>query len=664
MSPVRSPAGGAGRSRSRSRGEPLHDPAAPFVVVTHEADPVVQPVGAALPELHPLRQHPVPTPHGRAGHRPVRCLFVQDPHPLGQLLPRGDDGRLHRRDRGQLGAPGPGVPERIGGGLPDPFDPAGHPHLPLHRVPGEDQRRPRIHGQLRPLGRGVAGAEHEAVLVVALHQHDPRVGGAVGVGRGHDDGVGLGQSRCDRGGEPAVELLHPGGREVLLVEPVGVVVPAHVREVVHAAMLTPAPTRRARRRSRARRRPPRLSRAHFQRLGSTATVRAVPARTCPARRGACEMADDFVPGLEGVIAFETEIAEPDKDGGALRYRGVDIEDLVGKVTFGNVWALLVDGKFGPGLPPAEPFPIPVHTGDVRVDVQAALAMLTPIWGYRPLLDIDAEEAREELARAAVMALSYVAQSARGIGIPAVPQRRIDEAATIVERFMVRWRGEPDPRHVAAVDAYWTSAAEHGMNASTFTARVIASTGADVAASLSGAIGAMSGPLHGGAPSRVLHMLDEVEKTGDAEKYVKDLLDRKERLMGFGHRVYRAEDPRARVLRRAAEELGAPRFEAALALENAALKELRERRPDRPIETNVEFWAAIVLDFAEVPSHMFTSMFTCARTAGWCAHILEQKKTGRLVRPSARYIGPDPRKPDEVEGWDTIKTKATTQVAPA
>jgi len=376
------------------------------------------------------------------------------------------------------------------------------------------------------------------------------------------------------------------------------------------------------------------------------------------------MADDFVPGLEGVIAFETTIAEPDKDGGSLRYRGVDIEDLVGKVTFGDVFGLLVDGRFGQGLPPAEPFPIPVHTGDVRVDVQAALAMLTPIWGYRPLLDITDDEARDELARAAVMALSYVAQSARGIGVPAVPQKRVDEASTIVERFMVRWRGEPDPRHVAAVDAYWTSAAEHGMNASTFTARVIASTGADVAAAMSGAIGAMSGPLHGGAPSRVLHMLDEVESTGDAEKYVKDLLDRKERLMGFGHRVYRAEDPRARTLRRAAKELGAPRFDAALALENAALKDLRERRPDRPVETNVEFWAAIVLDFAEVPSHMFTSMFTCARTAGWSAHILEQKKTGRLVRPSARYVGPDPRKPQDVEGWETVQTKEISDSAPA
>jgi citrate synthase len=263
-----------------------------------------------------------------------------------------------------------------------------------------------------------------------------------------------------------------------------------------------------------------------------------------------------------------------------------------------------------------------------------------------------------------MALSYVAQSARGIGIPAVPQKRIDEAATIVERFMVRWRGEPDPRHVAAVDAYWTSAAEHGMNASTFTARVIASTGADVAAALSGAIGAMSGPLHGGAPSRVLHMLDGVEESGDATQYVKDLLDKGDRLMGFGHRVYRAEDPRARVLRRAAEELGAPRFEAARALEQAALTELRERRPDRPIETNVEFWAAIVLDFAEVPSHLFTSMFSCARTAGWCAHILEQKNTGRLVRPSARYVGPDPRKPEDVAGWDTITTKAISQATPA
>jgi citrate synthase len=355
-------------------------------------------------------------------------------------------------------------------------------------------------------------------------------------------------------------------------------------------------------------------------------------------------------GLEGVVAFDTSIAEPDREGGALRYRGVDIEDLVGKVPFEKVWGLLVDGTYEPGLPPAEPFPLPVHSGDIRVDVQSAITMLAPAWGLRPLYDIDERQARADLARAAVMALSYVAQAARGVGEPMVPQAEIDKAAGITERFMRRWRGEPDPAHVKAVDAYWTSAAEHGMNASTFTARVVASTGADVAASLSAAVGAMSGPLHGGAPSRVLGMIEEVERRGDATPYVKEILDRGDRLMGFGHRVYRAEDPRARVLRRTARELSAPRYEVAEALEKAALEELRSRRPDRVLETNVEFWAAIVLDFAQVPPHMFTSMFTCARTAGWSAHILEQKRTGRLIRPSARYAGPGPRSPEDVPGW--------------
>ena len=356
-------------------------------------------------------------------------------------------------------------------------------------------------------------------------------------------------------------------------------------------------------------------------------------------------------GLEGVVAFETEIAEPDKEGSALRYRGVDIEEIVGRIPFEKVWGLLIDGSYDPGLPPAEPLPIPVHSGDIRVDVQSAIAMLAPMWGMQATYDIDEAQVREDLGRAAVMVLSYVAQAARGVGQPMVPQREVDKAETLAERFMIRWKGEPDPAHVKAVDAYWSSAAEHGMNASTFTARVVTSTGADVGAALSAAVGAMSGPLHGGAPSRVLGMIDEVEKRGDARTYVKELLDDKQRLMGFGHRVYRAEDPRARVLRRTARELGAPRYEVAEALEKAALAELRERRPDRVLETNVEFWAAIVLDFAEVPPHMFTSMFTCARTGGWSAHILEQKRTGRLIRPSAIYTGPSSRRADEVEGWD-------------
>ncbi len=192
-----------------------------------------------------------------------------------------------------------------------------------------------------------------------------------------------------------------------------------------------------------------------------------------------------------------------------------------------------------------------------------------------------------------------------------------------------------------------------MNASTFTARVIASTGADVAAALSGAVGAMSGPLHGGAPARVLHMIEEVERTGDATAYVKQALDNGERLMGFGHRVYRAEDPRARVLRRTAQELGAPRYEVAAALEKAALDELHARRPDRVLATNVEFWAAIMLDFAEVPAHMFTSMFTCARTAGWAAHILEQKRTGRAGPAQRPVRRPEARPVRDVPGAEEV-----------
>jgi citrate synthase len=354
------------------------------------------------------------------------------------------------------------------------------------------------------------------------------------------------------------------------------------------------------------------------------------------------MSNEVQSGLEGVVAFATSIAEPDREGGALRYRGVDIEELVGAVGFERVWGLLVDGSFEPGLMPAEPLALTVRSGDPRVDVQSALAMLAPEWGFGQLIDISDEQARDDLARASVMALSFVAQSARGGGQPPVPQEDVDRATSIPERFLVRWRGEADPDHVKAIDAYWISAAEHGMNASTFTARVVASTGADCAAALSSAVGALSGPLHGGAPARVLKMLDEVQALGDAERWVKAALDRGERLMGFGHRIYRAEDPRARVLRRTAAELQSKRVETATELEKAALEELHARKPDRVLATNVEFWSAVILDFAEIPPSLFLPLFACARTAGWSAHILEQKRSGRLIRPTAAYVGEPPR----------------------
>ncbi len=351
---------------------------------------------------------------------------------------------------------------------------------------------------------------------------------------------------------------------------------------------------------------------------------------------------DVHDGLEGVLAFATEIAEPDRDGGSLRYRGIDVEQLVGTLPFEAVWGLLVDDHPERPLEPQPMRALPLHTSDTRVDLQAAVAALAPAWGLAPLVDTPAEEARAQLARISAQAVDFVAQSARGSHLSPVPDDDVSRGALLAERFLLRWQGEVDPTRAAAIDAYWITAAEHGMNASTFTARVIASTGADTAAALSGAIGALSGPLHGGAPARVLQMLDDVERSGDPGRYVSDLLDRGERIMGFGHRVYRAEDPRARALRRTAEELNSPRLQVAAELETAALAALAERKPDRVLATNVEFWSAVILDHAGVPQSLFTPLFACSRMAGWSAHILEQGRTGRLIRPAALYVGESER----------------------
>jgi citrate synthase len=351
----------------------------------------------------------------------------------------------------------------------------------------------------------------------------------------------------------------------------------------------------------------------------------------------------FRPGLEGVIAIQTEIAEPDREGGALRYRGVDIEELVGQVPYERVWGLLVDEDLDPGMPDPEPYEPKSLTGNAPADLQSETAHLSGEWGLKKLIDIDDEEARDDLARLSAQMMSIVAKSA------AVADNRkpasddvVGQGETAAEKFLLRWRGEADPRHVKAIDTYWICTAEHGLNASTFTARITASTGADSGAAMSAAVGALSGPLHGGAPARVLPMLDEVASTRDPEAYVKDVLDRRGRIMGFGHRIYRAEDPRSRILKRTAQEIGSPRLEIAEALEEAALAELHKRRPDYVIATNVEFYSAVLLDAAEVPPDLTPAMFACARVAGWAAHILEEKRTGRLIRPSAQYVGPSER----------------------
>src|SRR5215210_1582306 len=361
--------------------------------------------------------------------------------------------------------------------------------------------------------------------------------------------------------------------------------------------------------------------------------------------------NEFKPGLEGVVAFETQIAEPDREGGALRYRGVDIEELVGTFHYEQVWGLLVDESFDPGLPEPEGYEPKHLSGDAPADLQAETAHLSGEWSLRKLVDLTPEEARDDLARLSAQMMAIVAQSARVAGgqRDAVPDAVVAEGETAADKFLLRWRGEADPAHAKAIDTYWICTAEHGLNASTFTARVVASTGADCGAALSSAVGALSGPLHGGAPAYVKPMIEEVAAMGDPERWVREALESGKRIMGFGHRIYRAEDPRSRILKRTAKELGSSQVEVAEQLEQVALRVLQERHPERVLATNVEYYSAIVLDVAEIPPPLAPAMFACSRVAGWSAHILEQKRTGRLFRPSARYVGPGERPASAVDG---------------
>ena len=354
--------------------------------------------------------------------------------------------------------------------------------------------------------------------------------------------------------------------------------------------------------------------------------------------------NDFKPGLEGIVAVQTEIAEPDREGGSLRYRGVDIEELVGHVPYERVWGLLVDDDINSAMPDPEPYEPPALTGNAPADLQTETARLSGVWKLGKVNEISDEQAREDLGRLSAQMMSIVARSARladGHEEP-VPDEVVARGETAAEKFLLRWRGEADPRHAKAIDTYWICTAEHGLNASTFTARVVASTGADCGAALSAAVGALSGPLHGGAPAYVKPMLEEVQRLGDPERWVREALESGKRIMGFGHRVYRAEDPRSRVLKQTAQELGSPQVELAEELEHVALKALQERHPERVLATNVEYYSAIVLDVAEIPPPLAPAMFACSRVAGWSAHVLEQKRTGRLFRPSAEYVGPTER----------------------
>lgn len=289
----------------------------------------------------------------------------------------------------------------------------------------------------------------------------------------------------------------------------------------------------------------------------------------------------------------------------------------------SVWGLLVDDVESPALPPAEPFPLPVRTGDTRVDVQCAMAQLAPVWGFRPLLDIAPARAREDLARASVLALSFVAQSARGPELAMVPQHEVAQGRSAAERFLIRWRGDTRPDHARALDALWTIVAEDGPESpSTRIARTAAGAGADVGACLTGAISGVSGPLEAGAAARARHVAMRVDDGVDPLVAVEDALREQAMVPGL---VPRARDRQAAMLREVCRQLDVRLFAAGRAIEEAG-RDLIAERTGRPSSADVNFWGALLLDHVGVEARLFNALIICGRTAGWSAHILEAQQS--------------------------------------
>jgi citrate synthase len=354
----------------------------------------------------------------------------------------------------------------------------------------------------------------------------------------------------------------------------------------------------------------------------------------------------YSPGLAGVVGAESAIALVDGENGRLLYRGYRIGELVERGTYGEVADLLWTGEWHPGakLDPA-PVPPPVLAALRELPRQTppmdALRTAVSVWGSTQRLTWPptAEQAR------AVTAFSPSALAAFGRLRRGLEPVEPDTSLSLAGAFLQQLNDEkPDEASSKALEAYFIVGAEHGLNASTFAARVITSTRSDLASAVVGAIGGLKGPLHGGAPAEVVNQLHEIGTPERAEKWINDALDRGERLMGFGHRVYRAYDPRAAALRKVAEGMAgmADWLQLAVQVEDIALRLLAERHPDRPLKTNVEYYAAAVLQGIGLPPELFPATFALARHAGWTAHIIEQAKADKLIRPDMRYTGPEER----------------------
>ena len=365
-----------------------------------------------------------------------------------------------------------------------------------------------------------------------------------------------------------------------------------------------------------------------------------------------EMNRPSASGLDGVVVAETELSDVDGEAGRLVIRGYEVEELVERATFEDVCGLLWNGAW-PSAPEREV--LRAALAQARQDAFALLPSLGNALGAADGMEslraatghVPASANTRDGAVRLTGALSvFAAAWARGrTGQPPVaPRPALSHAADYLQMLS---GAVPEPPRVKALDAYLCCVVDHGMNASTFTARVVASTGSDLVSAIVAAIGALKGPLHGGAPGPVLDMLDAIGDPARARAWLEAELSAGRRLMGMGHRIYRVRDPRAAALERAASVLESSeavtdRLKLARAIEREAERLLAERHPERRLRANVEFYTAVLLDAIGVPRTLFSATFAASRVVGWCAHVDEQRRVGRLIRPASTYVGPAAR----------------------
>jgi citrate synthase len=381
-------------------------------------------------------------------------------------------------------------------------------------------------------------------------------------------------------------------------------------------------------------------------------------------RSAHHTGADAPRGLEGLVVAETSVGDVRGDEGFFHYRQYSAVDLAADRSLEDVWQLIFDGAL-PDRPSSTAFahqvaelrtlppglagllPSVAVAGNPLDALRTAVSVLGAELGWPPTLDIDHAQLRAQALRlGAVVPTILTAVHRLRNGLEPVPPR--DDLSYAANYLWMLLGHEAPADHIRAVEQYLILTIDHGFNASTFSARVIASTGADLAAAITGAIGALSGPLHGGAPSRALDMLDSIAVPADAEGWIRDAVLRGDRIMGFGHRVYKTDDPRSVFLRGVARSLGGDLVDFAEQVERTAVDVLSDLKPGRQLYTNVEFFAGVVMHTCGIPRDMFTPTFASSRTLGWAAHVMEQAADNRLIRPAARYVGPPPSRPVPVD----------------